>query len=253
MNKVRHGTVEQPKLITSLRNTLDKVGLLDAARRIARPVRQLARRNHDARLIESYLAYTNPAKLHIGCGAHFLPGWLNTDYEPTRSDMLLLDATRQFGFKDNSFDFVFSEHMIEHISFSAGSFMLRECCRILRPEGRIRISTPDLAFVLNLYASEKSDLQKRYIQWFTTRFGVPEASEAFVINQFFRFWGHQFIYDEKTLSAALSQAGFIKIVKCNLQESESEALCNLENETRMPKGFLRLETLTIEAMKPLAS
>jgi predicted SAM-dependent methyltransferase len=191
--------------------------------------------------------------LHIGCGTHFLPGWLNTDYEPTSRDMIQLDATRQFGFKDNSFDFVFSEHMIEHISFSAGSFMLRECYRVLRPEGRIRISTPDLAFVLNLYASEKSDLQKRYIQWFTTRFGVPEANAAFVINQFVRFWGHQFIYDEKTLSAALSQAGFIKIVKCNLQESESEALCNLENETRMPKGFLRLETLTIEAMKPLAS
>jgi hypothetical protein len=61
---------------------------------------------------------------------------------------------------------------------------------------------------------------------------------------------HQFIYEEKTLCAALQDAGFTTLVKCDLQTSASEAFCSLEHERRMPENFLKLETLTIEGMKP---
>jgi methyltransferase family protein len=43
-----------------------------------------------------------------------------------REDILHLDATKPFGLPDNSFDFVFSEHMIEHISYIDAMSMLRE-------------------------------------------------------------------------------------------------------------------------------
>lgn len=46
-----------------------------------------------------------------------------------------------------------------------------------------------------------------------------------------------------------ADAGFAKITKCDLQESQDAALRNLANETRMPPGFLRLETLTLEGSK----
>jgi predicted SAM-dependent methyltransferase len=207
---------------------------------------------HDRLLVKSYLAKESVPKLHIGCGENVLPNWLNADYFPERKDILHLDATKPFRLPSNSFDFVFSEHMIEHISYIDAMSMLRECHRVLRPGGRVRISTPDLAFVVGLYASEKSELQNNYIEWSSRTYisWAPDPTDTFVINNFVRDWEHHFIYDEKTLRAGLRGAGFDKLVRCNLQTSASEAFCNLENELRMPENFLRLETLTIEGTKP---
>src|SRR5215469_10281851 len=42
-------------------------------------------------------------KLHIVCGYHPLPGWLNTDLNPRRSDIRLMDATARFTFPDGIF------------------------------------------------------------------------------------------------------------------------------------------------------
>ncbi len=64
-----------------------------------------------------------------------------------------------------------------------------------------------------------------------------------------RDFGHLFIYDEKTLTDSMKQAGFTDITRCEINHSESEAFRDLEHETRMPDGFLQLETLTLEAVK----
>jgi len=79
--------------------------------------------------------------------------------------------------------------------------------------------------------------------------GAPYSDAAFVINNFVRDWGHQFIYDENTLRSSLERAGFTKITKYELNQSDHDALRNLENEKRMPDGFLKLETLALEATK----
>jgi hypothetical protein len=64
-----------------------------------------------------------------------------------------------------------------------------------------------------------------------------------------RDWGHCFIYDEKTLNKSLTKAGFINIKRCKLQQSDLIELSGLENEDRMPEGFLGFETLTLEGEK----
>jgi predicted SAM-dependent methyltransferase len=99
------------------------------------------------------------------------------DALPLLPDVLYLDATRRFSFKDAAFDYIFSEHMIEHISYQHSLNMLAECRRVLQPSGKIRISTPDLNFLINLYRDDKSELQQRYIKWSTRAFTngpVPE-------------------------------------------------------------------------------
>jgi predicted SAM-dependent methyltransferase len=208
---------------------------------------------HDRAIVRRYLAQSKIKKLHIGCGKNVLPGWLNMDALPLLPDALYLDATRRFSFKDEVFDFVFSEHMIEHIAYHHGLNMLAECRRVLKPCGKIRISTPDLNFLVDLNRGDKSELHEQYIRWSTQTFNngtVPEGNAVFVINQFVRSWGHRFIYDEKTLREAMLNAGFTNIVRCDLLESEAPALRNLENEARLPLAFLRLETLTLEGTKP---
>ena len=64
-----------------------------------------------------------------------------------------------------------------------------------------------------------------------------------------RHWGHQFIYDEKTLRAAMERAGFKKVTRRELNESDAVALRALEDTDRMQERFLRLESFTLEGTK----
>jgi predicted SAM-dependent methyltransferase len=209
----------------------------------------------DRAIIERYFAERGIRKLHIACGGNVLVGWLNSDIFPFLENILHLDATDPFPFRNNTFDFIFCEHMIEHISYSNGLMMLSECHRVLRKNGKIRISTPNLPFLIDLYKDQKSELQKEYIKWATDNFikTAPYYDDTFVINNFVRDWGHLFIYDEKTLRSSFEKAGFAGITRWDLNESEDEALRNLENEERMPKGFLKMESVILEGKKLLDS
>jgi predicted SAM-dependent methyltransferase len=193
----------------------------------------------DQQLVNNYVRQNDIRKLHIGCGYHLLDGWLNSDYQAVPKDILQLDATTIFPIADNQFDYIFSEHMIEHISQPQGLSMLAECFRVLRKNGTIRVSTPDLPFVLALYQSQKTDLQQQYLKFSFDNFIDEEThgdNESFVINNLFRAWGHQFIYDEQTLRTSLEKAGFQQIIRCDLNQSSEKSLQNLENESRLPPG-----------------
>ena len=226
---------------------------LDPLRRSRKTFWYLAHRfgMRDRRLAEQYILQSHVRKLHLGCGWNLLPGWLNMDYLPESRDALYLDARRPFFFRDETFDYVFSEHMIEHIPYHDGRNMLGECHRILKRCGKIRISTPDLAFLIELYRADKSPLQQEYIAWANRTFvkHAPEDNEVFIINNFMRDWGHTFIYDKNTLTTAMAAAGFINIYKCDLRQSKECALRNLENLERIPVKFLEMETITLEGTK----
>jgi predicted SAM-dependent methyltransferase len=203
--------------------------------------------------IEAYLGDGNnkPKRLHLGCGNHLLGGWLNSDYYPRNPLVVHIDATKTFPLPANSFEYVFSEHMIEHISYIDGLTMLAESCRILKSGGKIRISTPNLKFLIDLYSESKSQIQTDYIHWsINTLVHCEEETDALVINNFVRDWGHQFIYDHATLRRSLERCGFVNVEPFEINESKDDSFRNLENESRMPAGFLRLETITLEATKP---
>jgi predicted SAM-dependent methyltransferase len=225
----------------------------DWARAQQQKLRLLAFRMPGAssRIKRGYFSANVARKLHIGCGYNVLAGWLNTDYVPLTASVCYLDATKRLPFKADTFDFVFSEHMIEHVSVKDGVALLSECFRVMKRDGRIRIATPDLRLILALHDEKRSGLQQEYIQWAAARSAVwaPYRDSAFVINLFMREWGHQFIYDEKTLRACMEGVGFKEIRNCELGQSDCEELRSLENEGRQPAGFLRLESMVLEGRK----
>ena len=197
-------------------------------------------------------------KLHLGCGRNMLKGWINTDSKKSLENCGYLDVTEKFPFDDNSVDYIFSEHMIEHISLQDGKFMLEESFRVLKSGGKIRTSTPDLKFLIELYNDNKTDLQKRYIDYTINHpaYDVSTEVDTYIINNFVRAWGHVFIYDEKTLKTLLESVGFTDVKSYLINESEDENLKNLENSsdpTNLQHGltpeFLQLETFTLEATK----
>ena len=83
--------------------------------------------------IRGYMRDHSPRKLQIGAGDNLLPGWLNTTLYPFAPGAVFLDARLPFPIPDAQFDYVFSEHVIEHLEFDEAAHMLAEARRILRP------------------------------------------------------------------------------------------------------------------------
>lgn len=203
------------------------------------------------RLAASYLANSTQPMLHIGCGDNELPGWLNTDLNPKRNQ-LYLDATQRFPLPANAFDFVYSEHVIEHMTLPQAAVMLGECVRVLRPNGVLRIVTPDIAKLTSLIGTALTPLQCQYIEFSVKQYGIAgsPARGAHVLNHFVRTWGHTFIYDAETLVDEFRDAGFDGVVVCGFNQSAHAPLQNLAHIGRMPPGLLNYESLTVEGRKP---
>jgi predicted SAM-dependent methyltransferase len=215
------------------------------AHRLRRAIRRT-----DAGLLNEHLKTTDDPKLHIGSSWHVLEGWLNTDVALIPG-VMRMDATRCFPFRSNTFAYVFTEHMIEHIQYEQLEFMLGECHRVTRIGGTIRVTTPNLAAILGLYREPLDAPQREYLAWFCKTFlpkGYPPTA-TFAINAFVRYWGHQFIYDEFALTYALRKAGFRAIKRQRLGESDEPELRNLEFTERSPEGMLEFESIALEATK----
>lgn len=212
-----------------------------------------AARARRARRIENYLRTHSVRRLQIGTGSNPYDGWLNTDVADyrRRGEVVYLDARKPFPLPDASFDAVFSEHVIEHLTYADGLRCLRECHRVLRPGGRIRVATPSLRRLASLYDDELTDLQRRYIAWSIGVF-VDHADVAlpgFVLNNMFHNFEHRFVYDEQTLAHALESAGFAHVQEWPVGESDDPDLRNLERHMRRAAEFNAYETLVLEARR----
>ena len=203
----------------------------------------------DERLRNDYVEKASTPKLQIGGGWRLLDGWLNADIAIIPG-VMCMDATQRFPFQDDIFHRVYSEHMIEHVSYREGVYMLKECYRILRAGGVIRVVTPNLATILGLYVHDLCAAQNEYVEWICQTFVRDSPpNPVSVINTMFHEWGHQFIYDEKTLANLMHGVGFHSVRRCKLGESSFPDLQNMENEQRYPEGLLNFESMALEAVK----
>ena len=201
--------------------------------------------------INYYINSHKIKKLQLSCGEYPLEGWLNTELYG-QTNQVPLNLLKKFPLQDNSFDYIFLEHTIEHFSFLDGKKILNECYRVLKNNGTVRIATPDLQFLIDIYKQNKSIIQKRYIKWSTEEFHLPHKGfeSVFVINNYVRAWGHQFIYNFTALKVLLSEIGFSKITKCEINKSQDVNLQNLESHWKsIGNDFNNLETFCVEASK----
>lgn len=171
-------------------------------------------------------------RLHLGSGSVALPGWLNVDNQAYPGVDRVLDVTQGLPF--GGVRFIFAEHFMEHLRYEDARVLLAECRRALRRGGVLRLSTPNLDWV---WASHYRRVLSPEL----------EALACFGMNRAFRGWGHQFLWNEATLTAALQDAGFSRIVRRAYGESEHEELRGIEHHEQNADWEGHSHILIVEA------
>jgi predicted SAM-dependent methyltransferase len=158
-----------------------------------------------------------------------------------------LDARHPLPFADNSVDWVYAEHFIEHVSLAEGIRWLAEVRRILVPGGLIRVTTPDLRLYAESYLSPDGGLFGELRDGLFDRGARPRLPQrrAFMMNLVFLFWDHRWIYDFDELCHAFDQAGYPEgsVRRCSFRKGRQADVAAMDRPHR------QLETLYVEAHK----
>ena len=115
-------------------------------------------------------------------------------------------------FKENSISFIFSSNFLEHLSEKEGKNLLKECYRVLKPKGKIRIIVPDL--------DDEVEKMKDKIDEYMKDRDVDHLQEYLTFNKrnrnYFSF--HKRMYNFEELRKILQEEGFKKIKKSKPHE-----------------------------------
>jgi SAM-dependent methyltransferase len=167
-------------------------------------------------------------KLHLGCGAARLAGWVNIDAYPAE---LSMDMRWGLPFEPQSADYVFISHVFEHLYYpEESSSVLRDIHRVLSPGGRLRLIVPDIELCIQAYSKNDTTFFKtRHHTWAWW----PEAATR--LEDFLAYAGagprashflegHKFGYDFETIAHALTAAGFSDIQRSSYMGSPDPIL-----------------------------
>jgi len=166
-------------------------------------------------------------RLHVGCGPVHLDGWINIDVRRYPAVDYILDVRDGIPFRD--LKFIFAEHFLEHLPFWEAQRFLNDCRAALAADGVLRLSTPNLDWVHR------------------TQYDRADVNDCFRLNQSFRGWGHQFLYNAQTLTAVLRRAGFERVDFVTYGESAHPELHGLERHERSADSPELPHVLVVEA------
>jgi predicted SAM-dependent methyltransferase len=160
-------------------------------------------------------------KLNVGCGKVKFQNWINIDIDPSAD--LVIDVSKTLPFNENSVEFLYNEHFIEHLKYEDGKKSIIEFYRILKKGGVIRIATPDLDYITKKYFEDWKN--QDWLSWPEYQFIKTKGQ---MINISLRWWGHKYIYNEEDLTNLLKNAGFMDIIREKKDVSNYQELTNLE-------------------------
>jgi predicted SAM-dependent methyltransferase len=171
-------------------------------------------------------------KLHLGSGGERKKGWVNIDLLGDPVDVAW-NLANALPFESNSVAAIFHEHLLEHLPLTAGDHFLRECHRVLRPGGILRVGVPDAGKLIRSYAGDQSYLEELHP-------GRPAALLA--VQELFYWHRHCAMFDTETLSLLVRAAGF--------PDPRERAFGDTDLDQAPDTERRRANTLYIEARKP---
>ena len=201
--------------------------------------------------------------INLGCGSLAIEDWENLDNDSSLIDWFTLhkpellpffkvhDVSKGLPYDDESVDRIYLSNLIEHLEPTECRRLLKECLRVIKYDGKVRILVPDLDIIL-----------KHYIEYTMSIFNdgqpeifknaLPSEKLAYIIfgNLYNSdpnypkdgtYLGHKMIYNFKSLYHLLSDIGFKVIYNSNTFND----IINVEKK-HLPMWYM----LTIEAKKP---
>ena len=188
-------------------------------------------------------------KLNLCSGPNLFPGWLNIDRADQTEYLRILredvppemaatwpehqrrlvqhlraggkiefrtgDARGALGFEENSVEAIYLGQCVEHFNRQAElPGLLHECWTILKPGGRLRITTPDLDLLLEAYQrGEMGKFTKEQPAYYAK--AAPADQLAYIMYGATgatctteTYEGHFHIFTRGTIATALTEAGF---------------------------------------------
>jgi SAM-dependent methyltransferase len=94
--------------------------------------------------------------LNLACGQVYVVNedWINLDYVSIDSNVKSVNLLEGLPFDTNAISVVYSSHFLEHIPLHQVPLFLKECHRILKPGGIIRLVLPDFEEMCREYLSQ---------------------------------------------------------------------------------------------------
>lgn len=173
-------------------------------------------------------------KLSIGAGTRQLEGFLCIDIDPALKPDLVADITRPLPFPDASVECLFCEEVLSQIDPASCVGFLKECVRVLKPGGVVRVLTPDLERFARAYLERPEWLVAIWDKHVAIPLYAGTAAEVFNLGM--RGVG-PFVYDRSTL-ARLAEQGGMRLHESSFNQSLHPAMCGID--MRSPE-----ETLTM--------
>lgn len=197
--------------------------VLSAATSALRPL--MSRRAR--RLLEASSSRT----LHLGCAHTIVSGWVNIDLFGRVPVDAALDVTKPLPFADASVEAIFTEHMVEQLTYTESLALARECARVLRPDGVLRIVVPDFERYMRSYAEGDDFIETVHPGQLTPLLGLASIAYGY---------SHRSIWDAATLISLLAHAG-LTAEKSRFGESRIEPCPD--------RNAREVESLYVEAIK----
>lgn len=147
-------------------------------------------------------------KIDIGCGKpeQKMRGCFGIDINPDYKPELLHNCEKGLPFRDSSLEFINSDNSLEH--FKNPYFILKECYRVLAPNGTIRLVVPNCQYLPLIFVNLFFDLDKAW-HWYMT---LPFKKDRGV---------HYVLFTKHLITKLVREAGFkIKKIKGFLYSKE---------------------------------
>lgn len=185
--------------------------------------------------------------LNLGCGTN--PGevfkfWDNLDIRPGQN-VIVTDLSKPLNYKNNTVDYIYTCHFIEHLSEKDGYNLLCECFRVLKKGGVIHLLTPDLQTYVDIYTyfdntpidhklydiiqAKKLVFQTKQ-QWLNFALLGETALGGTELLNGMKYTNnhHKFIYDFDDINNKCTRIGFTKVIPLVAGESEHDIFLNID-------------------------
>lgn len=201
-------------------------------------------------------------KINLGCGPSGKSDWINLDWGilavlhknqfiekmllhfglfPKGYDvkwpgnLRLRDCRKKLSFDSDSADYIYASHFLEHLKKFEAQQLLKECFRVLKKGGVLRVVVPDLGVILKKYLEKDKDffinslglaanqniravpladilMGMFYPESYQRKFKGSNKIKAFFIRP------HLWMYDCESLTDLLKKSGFRTVEKMNFRE-----------------------------------